>query len=71
MFARCVDRPHCVSHMAGCEDIEAIAQLIKPKDDLVTVDIKKEFNHIFTVHRSHLITLITKAINTTTISYQP
>ena len=36
-----VDRPHCVSHIAGCEDIKTVAQLIEPEDDLFTVDIKK------------------------------
>ena len=41
-----VDRPHCVSHIAGCEDIKTVAQLIEPKDDLVTVDIKNGFRHI-------------------------
>ena len=35
VFAGSVDRLHCVSHMAGCEDIETIAQLIEPKDDLL------------------------------------
>ena len=33
-----IDRPHCVLHIAGCEDIKTVAQLIEPKDDLVTVD---------------------------------
>ena len=28
----------CVLHITGCEDIKAVAQLIEPKDDLVTVD---------------------------------
>ena len=28
----------CVLHITGCEDIKTVAQLIKPKDDLVTVD---------------------------------
>ena len=40
VFAGSVDRPHCVSHISGCEDIKTVAQLIEPKDDLVTVDIK-------------------------------
>ena len=42
------------------------------------VDIKNGFHHIrihslhlSTVQRSHLVTLITKAIDTTSISYQP
>ena len=37
-FAGSVDRPHCVLHIAGCEDIKTVAQLIEPKDDLATVD---------------------------------
>ena len=41
-----VDRPHFVSHIAGCEDIKTVAQLIEPKDDLLTVDIKNGFHHI-------------------------
>ena len=28
----------CVLHITGCEDIKTVAQLIEPKDDLVTVD---------------------------------
>ena len=28
----------CVLHITGCEDIKPVAQLIEPKDDLVTVD---------------------------------
>ena len=28
----------CVLHITGCEDIKTAAQLIEPKDDLVTVD---------------------------------
>ena len=28
----------CVLHITRCEDIKAVAQLIEPKDDLVTVD---------------------------------
>ena len=28
----------CVLHITWCEDIETLAQLIQPKDDLVTVD---------------------------------
>ena len=35
-----VQTVYCVSHIAGCEDIKTVAQLIEPKDDLVTVDIK-------------------------------
>ena len=46
VFAGSVDRPHCVSHIAGCEDITTVAQLIEPKDNLVTVDIKNRFHHI-------------------------
>ena len=46
VFAASVDRPHCVSHITGCEDIKTVAQLIEPKDDLVTVDIKHGFHHI-------------------------
>ena len=41
VFAGSVDRPNFVSHIAGCEDIKTVAQLIEPKDDLVTVDINK------------------------------
>ena len=38
VFAGSVDRPHlCFAHH-WCEDIKTAAQLIKPKDDLVTVD---------------------------------
>ena len=29
-----------------CEDIKTVAQMIDPKDDLVTVDIKNGFHHI-------------------------
>ena len=62
-----------VSHIARCEDIKTIAQLIEPKDDLVTVYIKTGFTTskyiVSTVYRSHLITLITKVIDTTSISY--
>ena len=28
----------CVLHITGCEDIKPVAQLIEPKDDLITVD---------------------------------
>ena len=36
VFAGSVDRPHlCFAHHA---DIKTVAQLIEPKDDLVTVD---------------------------------
>ena len=28
----------CVMHITRCEDIKTVAQLIEPKDDLVTVD---------------------------------
>ena len=28
----------CVFHITGIEDIKTVAQLIEPKDDLVTVD---------------------------------
>ena len=28
----------CVLHITGCEEIKNAAQLIEPKDDLVTVD---------------------------------
>ena len=28
----------CVLHIIGCEDIKTVAQLLEPKDDLVTVD---------------------------------
>ena len=41
VFAGSVDKPHCDSHIAGCEDIKTAAQLIEPKDDLVTVDKKR------------------------------
>ena len=57
-----------------CEDIKTVAKLIDPKDNLVTVDIKTGSTTskyiVSTVHRSHLITLITKFIDTTSISYQ-
>ena len=46
VFAGSVDKPHCVSHIAGCGDIKTVDQQIEPKDDLVTVDIKNGFNHI-------------------------
>ena len=29
---------HYVLHISGCENIKTVAQLIEPKDDLVTVD---------------------------------
>ena len=38
VFAGSVDRPHYVLHNAGCEDSKTVAQLIEPKDDLVTVN---------------------------------
>ena len=38
VFAGSVDRPHLCLHITGCEDIKTAAQLIEPKDDLVTVD---------------------------------
>ena len=41
VFSGRIDKPHFVSHISGCEDIKTVAQLIKPKDDFVTVDIKK------------------------------
>ena len=75
VFAESVDKPHCVSCIAGCENIKTVAQIIEPKDNLVTVDIKNVFTTskyiVSTVHRSHLIALITKAIDTTSISCQP
>ena len=104
VFAGSVERPHCVSNIAGCEkDIQTVTPLIDSKDDLVTVDhlptasldtvltqasgvanlagedaadIKNRFHHIkkyivSTLHRGHLITLTTKAIDTTSIIYQP
>ena len=40
------DKPHYVSHIAGCKNIKTVAQVIEPKDDLVTVDIKNGFHHI-------------------------
>ena len=46
VFAGSVDRPHCVSHIAGCDDDKTVAQLIEPKDELVTVDKKNGFHHI-------------------------
>ena len=57
-----------------CEDIKTVAQMIEPTDDLVTSNIKKTGSTTYkyivsTVHRSHLITLITKAIDITSISY--
>ena len=70
-----VVKDRCCKVTLWCEDIEIVAQLIEPKDDLVTVDIKNGFTTskymVSTVHRSHLITIITKAFNTTSISYQP
>ena len=69
----CWQATFCFAHRL-CEDIKTVAQLIEPKDDLVTVDIKTGSTTskyiVSTVHRSHLITLITKAIDTTSISYQ-
>ena len=38
VFAESVDRAHCDLHITGCEDDKTVAQLIEPKDDLVTVD---------------------------------
>ena len=93
----------CVLHITGCENNKTVAQLIEPKDDLVTVDhlpcskswhsevsgvanlagkdavdIKNEFHHIkihslylSTVQMSYVVTLITKAIDTTSNRYQP
>ena len=48
VFDGSVDRVQCVLHIAGCEDIKTVAQLIEPKDDLVrpTVDIKNGFHRI-------------------------
>ena len=103
MFAGSVERPHWVLNITRCEDIKTVAQLIEPKDDLVTldhipgsksshsevskvanlageddVDIKNGFHHIkihslylSTVQKSNSVTLITKAIDTTSNSYQP
>ena len=75
VFVGSVDRPHCVSYIAWCEDNKTVAQLIEDKDDLVTGDIKTGSTTskyiVPTVHRKHLITLVAKAIDTTSISYQP
>ena len=38
MFAGSVDRPQSGLHIAGCEDIKTVTQLIEPEDNLVTVD---------------------------------
>ena len=38
VFAESVASHICVLHITGCEDIKTVAQLIEPKDDLVTVD---------------------------------
>ena len=46
VFSGSVDRPHFVSHIAGCEDTKTVAQMIEPKDDLVAVDIKNGVHHI-------------------------
>ena len=35
-----------------CEDIKTVVQLIEPKDESVTVDIKNGFHHI-QIHESH------------------
>ena len=71
--AASVDKPHNVLHIAGCKDIE-------------TVDLaQRRFSYcrykktgsptskyiVSTLQRSHLSTLITKAIDTRSISYQP
>ena len=63
----------CCKVTFQCQDIKTVAQLIEPKDDLVIVDIKNGFHHskIFYCPQEPLITLITKAIDTTSISYQP
>ena len=45
VFAGSVARPHCVMHIAGCEDIKNVAQLIEPKDNFVIVDIINGFHH--------------------------
>ena len=39
-----VDRPHCVSHIAGCEDNKTVAQLIEAKEYLARY--KNGFHHI-------------------------
>ena len=46
VFAESVDRTHCVSHIAGCEDIKTVAQMIEPKNDLFAVDIKNGLHNI-------------------------
>ena len=52
-----------------CEDIKTVAQLNEPKDEIVYCRYKKQVpphkNIVSTVHRSYLITLSTKAIDTT------
>ena len=45
LFSGSVERPHCVLHIAGCED-KTVAQLIEPKDNLITVDVKNGLHHI-------------------------
>ena len=53
-------------------DTKTVAHLIEPEDNLVTVDIKKRVpphqNTVSYVHRSHLITSITKAIDKASIN---
>ena len=51
---RGVDRPHCVSYIAGCKGIKTVVQLIEPEDDLVAVDIKTRFYHI-KIHNFYLV----------------
>ena len=45
LFSGSVEKPHCVLHIAGCED-KTVAQLIEPKDNLITVDVKNGIHHI-------------------------
>ena len=74
LFSGSVEKPHYDLHIAKCED-KTVAQLIEPKDNLITVDVKNGLHqiniYIATIHRSHLITIITKTIDTISNSYQP
>ena len=73
VFAGSVNRPHCVSLIAGCEDNKTVAQLIEAKEYLARY--KNGFHHI-KIHSLYcpqepFNNIIKKAIDTTSISYQP
>ena len=68
--AASVDKPHCVSHIAGCcPTYRALRRFSYCRYKKTGSTTSKYI--VSTVHRSHLITITTKAIATKSISYQP